>query len=243
MVFTRSVFLPVDITFSIALSAIKALQLLPGVQFATEGSSGFTVRGGSPDQNLLLLDEATVYNASHLMGFFSIFNNDAIKDVKLYKGNIPASAGGRLSSLIDIHMKEGNTRQFSGNGGLGTVSSRLTLEGPLIEDEASFLLSGRRSYADLFLALSSDENLPDNTLYFYDLNGKVNYKINDKNRIFVSGYYGEDVFSNPEFLLSWGNNTTTVRWNHLFSKEMFSNFTFVKSNYDYQLGIPSGKKA
>lgn len=220
---------------------IKALQLLPGVQFATEGSSGFTVRGGSPDQNLLLLDEATVYNASHLMGFFSIFNNDAIKDVKLYKGNIPASAGGRLSSLIDIHMKEGNTKQFSGNGGLGTVSSRLTIEGPLIEDEASFLLSGRRSYADLFLALSSDEDLRDNTLYFYDLNGKVNYKINDKNRIFVSGYYGEDVFSNPDFLLSWGNNTTTVRWNHLFSKKMFSNFTFVKSNYDYQLGVPEGQ--
>ncbi len=155
---------------------IKALQLLPGVQFVSEGSSGFTVRGGSPDQNLLLLDQATVYNASHLLGFFSIFNNDAIRDVKLYKGNIPASAGGRLSSLIDVRMKEGNSKQFSGNGGLGTVSSRLTFEGPLIRDEASFLLSGRRSYADLFLALSSDEDVRNNTLYFMTLTEKQTTK-------------------------------------------------------------------
>jgi outer membrane receptor for ferrienterochelin and colicin len=219
---------------------IKALQLLPGVQFVSEGSSGFTVRGGSPDQNLLLLDQATVYNASHLLGFFSIFNNDAIRDVKLYKGNIPASAGGRLSSLIDVRMKEGNSKQFSGNGGLGTVSSRLTFEGPLIRDEASFLLSGRRSYADLFLALSSDEDVRNNTLYFYDLNGKANYKINDKNQIYVSGYYGKDVFSNPDFMLSWGNTTATISWNHIFSKKISSNFSFMKSNYDYQLGIPEG---
>lgn len=220
---------------------IKAIQLLPGVQFASEGSSGFSVRGGSPDQNLLLLDEATVYNASHLMGFFSVFNNDAIKKTQLYKGNIPASAGGRLSSLVDIRMKEGNNKSFTGNGGIGTVSSRLTLEGPILKDKASFLLSGRRSYADLFLALSSDEDIRDNTLYFYDLNGKANYKIDENNRLFLSGYYGKDVFRNPDFGISWGNSTTTLRWNHLFSKKMFSNFTFVKSNYDYQLGIPEGE--
>jgi len=220
---------------------IKAIQLLPGVQFASEGSSGFSVRGGSPDQNLILLDEATVYNASHLMGFFSVFNNDAIKNTKLYKGNIPASAGGRLSSLLDIRMKEGNNKTFSGSGGIGTISSRLTLEGPLLKDKASFLLSGRRSYADLFMALSEDENINNSTLYFYDLNGKVNYKIDDNNRLFVSAYYGKDVFKNPDLMMDWGNNTTTVRWNHLFSKKMFSNFTFVKSNYDYQLGVPEGQ--
>ena len=220
---------------------IKAIQLLPGVQFATEGSSGFTVRGGSPDQNLILLDEAPVYNASHLMGFFSVFNNDAIKDVKLYKGNIPARAGGSLSSLLDIRMKEGNQKELSGQGGIGTISSRLTLEGPLAEDRASFLVAGRRSYADLFLPLANDENVSDNTLYFYDLNAKVNYKINENNRLFLSGYYGRDVFKNQDFRVGWGNNTFTVRWNHLFSKKLFSNFTFVKSNYDYNLGIPEGE--
>jgi len=220
---------------------IKAVQLLPGVQFATEGSSGFTVRGGSPDQNLILLDEATVYNGSHLMGFFSVFNNDAIKDVKLYKGNIPASAGGRLSSLLDIRMKDGNKKEFSGSGGIGTISSRLTLEGPLEKDKASFLLSGRRSYADLFLPLASDEDIRNNKLYFYDLNAKGNYNINKNNRLFLSGYYGRDVFKNPDFKMGWGNNTSTVRWNHLFSNNLFSNFTFVKSNYDYSLGVPEGE--
>lgn len=220
---------------------IKAVQLLPGVQFATEGSSGFTVRGGSPDQNLILLDEATVYNGSHLMGFFSIFNNDAIKDVKLYKGNIPASAGGRLASLLDIRMKDGNKKNLSGRGGIGTISSRLTLEGPLDQDKASFLISGRRSYADLFLPFSSNEDVRNNKLYFYDLNAKLNYKINENNRIFASGYYGRDVFKNPDFQMGWGNNTYTLRWNHLFSKKIFSNFTFVKSNYDYNLGVPEGQ--
>ena len=220
---------------------IKAVQLLPGVQFATEGSSGFTVRGGSPDQNLILLDEATVYNASHLMGFFSVFNNDAIKNVKLYKGNIPASAGGRLSSLLDVRMKEGNRKNFSGQGGIGTVSSRLTLEGPLVSEKASFLVSGRRSYADLFLPFANDEDVRNNKLYFYDLNTKINYQLDKNNRLFVSGYYGRDVFKGPDFKIGWGNNTTTVRWNHLFSKKLFSNFTLVKSNYDYNLGVPEGE--
>lgn len=219
---------------------IKAIQLLPGVQFASEGSSGFAVRGGSPDQNLLLLDEATVYNGSHLMGFFSVFNNDAIKDVKLYKGNIPASAGGRLSSLLDIRMKDGNTKEFSGAGGIGTVSSRMTLEGPIQKNKSSFLLSGRRSYADIFMKLSSDDDVRNSTLYFYDLNAKANFILNENNRIFVSGYYGKDVFKNPDFLMSWGNNTTTVRWNHLFSKKLFSNFSFVMNEYDYELGVPEG---
>ena len=220
---------------------IKAIQLLPGVQAASEGSSGFSVRGGNPDQNLILLDEAVVYNASHLMGFFSVFNNDAIKDVKLYKGDIPASQGGRLSSLVDIRMKEGNLKKFSGTGGIGTISSRLTFEGPLQKDRTSFIVSGRRTYADIFLALSSNEEMRDNTLYFYDLNTKLNHKINDDNRLFISSYYGKDVFKNNDFNMGWGNTTFSLRWNHLFSKQLFSNFTFTYSNYDYHLGVPEGE--
>ena len=158
---------------------IKAIQLLPGVQTISEGSSGFSVRGGSMDQNLIQLDESTVYNASHLMGFFSVFNNDAIKDVKLYKGDIPASSGGRLSSLLDVRMKDGNLKKISGTGGIGTIASRLTLEGPIVKDKASFIVSGRRTYADIFLKLFGNDDVRDNRLYFYDLNAKVNYKINE----------------------------------------------------------------
>ncbi|PLX23009.1 MAG: hypothetical protein C0597_01575, partial [Marinilabiliales bacterium] len=161
---------------------IKALQLLPGIQATGEGFSGFNVRGGSPDQNLILFDEATVYNASHLMGFFSVFNNDAVKDLKIYKGDIPAQYGGRLSSLLDIRMKEGNQKRFEATGGLGTISSRLTLEGPIIKDKWSVLVAGRRTYADLFLLLSSDDALKSTQLYFYDLNLKTNYKISEKDR-------------------------------------------------------------
>lgn len=222
---------------------IKAIQLLPGVQSISEGSSGFSVRGGSLDQNLIQLDEATVYNASHLMGFFSVFNNDAIKDVKLYKGDIPASSGGRLSSLLDVRMKDGNTKRFSGTGGIGTISSRLTLEGPIIKDKASFIVSGRRTYADLFLKLNSDPAVRDNTLYFYDFNAKVNYEINENNRVFVSAYYGKDVFKNPDFKMMWGNSTLTTRWNHLFSKKLFSNFTILYSKFDYELGVPEGSSS
>lgn len=219
---------------------IKALQLMPGIQAVGEGFSGFNVRGGSADQNLILLDEATVYNSSHLMGFFSIFNNDVIKEIQLYKGDIPAKYGGRLSSLLEVHMKEGNSKKLSGTGGIGTISSRLTVEAPIIKDKWSFVVSGRRSYADLFLLLSSDEEIRNNQLYFYDLNLKTNYKINDKNRIFVSGYFGRDVFEYSDlFGFDWGNSTGTIRWNHLFSDKLFSNFSFITSYYDYEMGDQS----
>lgn len=220
------------------VDVIKAIQLLPGVQASSEGSSGFSVRGGSTDQNLILLDEATVYNASHLLGFFSVFNNDAIKDVKLYKGDIPASSGGRLSSLLDVRMKEGNNQEFSGTGGIGTISSRLTLEGPILKDKTSFILSGRRTYADLFLPFAGNEDIRDNKLFFYDLNAKVNHIINDNNRIFLSGYFGNDVFENQFAGLSFGNRTFTLRWNHVFNPKLFSNFTFINSKYNYRLGTP-----
>jgi hypothetical protein len=222
---------------------IKAIQLLPGVQSVSEGSSGFSVRGGSPDQNLILLDDATVYNASHLMGFFSVFNNDAIKDVKLYKGDIPAIYGGRISSVLDVRMNEGNQKKYEINGGIGIIASRLTIEGPIIRDRSSFILSGRRTYADLFLALSSNEELRDNKLYFYDLNAKVNYRINKNNHVFVSGYFGRDVFRNAFARMRWGNGTGTVRWNHLFSKKVFLNMTVLYSDYRYYLGTPAGESS
>lgn len=216
------------------IDVIKAIQLLPGIQATGEGFSGFNVRGGSPDQNLILFDEATVYNASHLMGFFSVFNNDAIKDVKLYKGDIPAQYGGRLSSLLDIRMKEGNQKKLQATGGIGTISSRLTLEGPIIEDKWSVLVAGRRTYVDLMLLLSSDDAVKSNKLYFYDLNLKTNYKISNKDRIYVSGYFGRDVFKFGDmFGFDWGNYTLTTRWNHLFTEKLFSNFSFIYSKYDY----------
>lgn len=217
---------------------IRALQLLPGVKMTSEGSTGFSVRGGAQDQNLILLDEAPVYNASHLLGFFSIFNNDALKDVKIYKGDIPAANGGRLSSLLDIRMKDGNNKSFSGKGGIGTISSRLTLEGPLVNENTSFILAGRRTYVDMFLPLSSDKNVRDNTLYFYDFNAKIAHRINDNNRLFISGYMGRDVFENKFAYMDFGNQTLTTRWNHLFSSKLFSNFTFIYSKYDYALGSP-----
>ena len=225
------------------VDVLKAIQLLPGVQSAGEGISGFSVRGGSKDQNLILLDEAAIFNASHLLGFFSIFNNDAIKEVKLYKGDIPARFGGRLSSLLDIQQRDGNMKELSGRGGIGTISSRLTLEGPLIEDRSSFLISGRRSYADLFLKLSKREELRDNKLYFYDLNTKINLIANSNNRLYLSAYNGRDIVSIggqdefPPFRMGWGNNSFTLRWNHLFSPRLFANFSAIYSKYDYRLGI------
>ena len=222
------------------VDVIKAIQLLPGVQPIAEGGSGFSVRGGSIDQNLIQLDEATVYNASHLMGFFSVFNNDAIKDVKLYKGDIPASSGGRLSSLLDVRMKDGNSKKFSATGGIGTISSRLTLEGPIVNDKLTYIVSGRRTYADLFLRLSSNPDFNENVLYFYDLNAKVNWEANENNRFYASAYYGDDIFKNPDFKMGWGNRTFSFRWNHLFSKKVFSNVTAVYSNFDYELGVPEG---
>jgi len=223
---------------------IRSIQLLPGVTTIGEGASGFNVRGGAIDQNLILLDEAPVYNSSHLFGFFSIFNADAIKDLKLYKAGIPANYGGRLSSVLDVRQKEGNNKNFSGNGGLGLISSRLNLEGPIQKDKSSFMVAGRRSYADLFLKLSGDEELKDNKLYFYDFNAKVNYILNPKNRVYLSGYFGKDVASfGDNFMMQWGNTTGTFRWNHLFTDKLFSNLTAVYSDYNYSLGIPEGTEA
>lgn len=223
---------------------IKTLQLLPGITSAGEGVGGFFVRGGGIDQNLILLDEAPVYNPSHLLGFFSVFNPDAIKDVQVYKGGIPAEYGGRLSSLLDIRMKEGNVKKFSMSGGLGLISSRLTVEAPLMKDKMSFIVSARRTYADLFLKLSKNEGLRKSILYFYDVNAKYNWRINDKNRIYISGYFGRDVFRfGDNFFNDWGNATATFRWNHLFSDKLFSNFTFIFSNFNYSLGVPEGEQA
>ncbi|QMU28740.1 TonB-dependent receptor [Adhaeribacter radiodurans] len=226
------------------VDVMKTIQMLPGVQSGGEGTSGFYVRGGSIDQNLIQLDEAPVYNASHLMGFFSVFNADAIKEVELYKGGIPAEYGGRLSSLVDIRMKEGNNKHFDAYGGIGTIASRFTLEGPIVKDKSSFILSGRRTYADMFLKLSSDENINKNKLYFYDLNTKLNYKIGKKDRLFISGYFGRDVFQYKELMrMDWGNATATARWNHLFTDKLFSNFTAIYSNFNYNIGMPSGNTA
>jgi len=174
------------------VDVLKVIQMLPGVHSTAEGTSGFSVRGGGTDQNLILLDEATVYNASHLMGFFSVFNNDAVRDVKLYKGDIPSNYGGRLSSVLDVRMKEGNNKDFTATGGIGLLSSRLTLEGPIGSEKTSFLMAGRRTYADLFFPLMNDSNAKKSRLYFYDLNLKVNHQINDRNRLYLSSYTGPD---------------------------------------------------
>lgn len=218
---------------------IRSMQLMPGVTTVGEGATGFNVRGGNIDQNLILLDESPVYNSSHLLGFFSVFNADAIKDVKLYKGGIPSKYGGRLSSVMDIRQKEGNNKQFAMTGGIGLLSSRLTVEAPLQKEKSSFMISGRRSYMDLFLKLSNDPDINSNTLYFYDLNAKVNYTLGDKDRLYLSGYLGNDVFGFQEdFRFQWGNQTGTLRWNHLFSDKLFSNFTAIYSDYEYLIGIP-----
>ena len=218
------------------VDVLKTIQLLPGVQSSGEGMTGFNVRGGAADENLIMLDEATIYNPSHLMGFFSIFNNDALKDVALYKGDIPAEFGGRISSLLDIRMKDGNKKEFEVSGGIGTISSRITVQGPIVKDKSSFIISARRSYADLFLKLSRDSTLNKNSLYFYDVNLKLDFYINENNRIFFSSYYGRDVIIyNNDFNMSWGNNTETFRWNHLFSKKTFSNLSLIFSSYDYNL--------
>lgn len=220
---------------------LKTAQLLPGIKSAGEGSSGFYVRGGSADQNLILLDEAPVYNASHLLGFFSTFNSDALKDVTIIKGNSPAQYGGRLSSVLDVKMKDGNNQDFNVNGGLGLISSRLSVESPFAKDKGSFIVSGRRTYADVFLKLSEDNK--DNSLYFYDLNAKMNYKFNDKNRLYVSGYLGRDVLAiGQTFGIDWGNTTATVRWNHVMSPKLFSNTSFIYSDYKYQMNFGTSTK-
>jgi len=215
---------------------VKVIQLLPGVQSTSEGSTGFSVRGGTSDQNLILLDDATIYNASHLMGFFSIFNNDAVKNVTLYKGDIPAAYGGRLSSLLEVQMKEGNPKRFGLSGSIGTVSSKLTLGGPIIKDRTTWLIAGRRTYADLFLPFAKDESVRDNKLYFYDLNLKLTHKINEKNRLYLTGYTGHDVFKNQFATAGFGNQAATLRWNHIFSKKLFLNTSLIYSRYNYDLG-------
>ena len=217
---------------------LKTITLLPGIQSAGEGNSGFNVRGGSQDQNLILLDEATVYNASHLLGFFSVFNGDAVKDLEVYKGGIPAKYGGRLSSIVDIKMRDGNAKKFAAIGGVGTISSRLTLEGPIVKDKSSFMIAGRRSYADIFLPFAPDENIQDSKLFFYDLNLKANYELSDKDRLYVSGYFGRDVLGLSElFGINWGNATATLRWNHLVNEKMFVNTSLVYSDFNYGVDI------
>ena len=219
---------------------LKTIQLLPGVKSAGEGNSGFYVRGGAADQNLILLDEAPVYNASHLLGFFSTFNSDAIKDATLIKGNGPAQYGGRLSSVLDVKMKEGNNKNYTYNGGLGLISSRLSIEGPIQADKSSFILSGRRTYADVFL--KATEKFKDNILYFYDLNAKANYKIDDKNRIYFSGYFGQDELGlGSSFRINWGNKTGTIRWNRIVNNQLFLNTSFIYSDYSYNVGLKNGE--
>lgn len=211
---------------------VKSIQLLPGVTNNGEGSNGFNVRGGATDQNLVLLDEAIIFNESHLFGFFSVFNADVVKDMKLYKGNIPSNFGGRVSSVLDIRQKDGNSKEFHLNGGIGLISSRLAAEGPMIKDKGSFIVAGRSSYAHLFLQLSGEEN----TAYFYDLNVKGNYEINTNNRLYLSGYFGRDVLNfSDAFQNSYGNSTFNLRWNHVFSDKLFSNASFIYGKYNYDL--------
>ena len=223
------------------IDIVKVIQLMPGVQATSEGSTGFSVRGGSSDQNLIILDEATIHNASHLMGFFSVFNNDAIKEVTLYKGDIPAAYGGRLSSLLDVRMKDGNAKKFGLSGSVGTVSSKLTLEGPIIKDRTTYLVSGRRTYADLFLPFAKEESVRDNKLFFYDFNLKLSHMINENNRLYLSGYSGRDTFKNQFASMGFGNQIASFRWNHLFTKKLFFNFSLIYSRYNYELGTPEGE--
>lgn len=220
---------------------LKTIQLLPGIKSAGDGNSGFYVRGGAGDQNLILLDEAPVYNASHLLGFFSTFNSEAIKDLTVYKGGMPTQYGGRLSSVVDIKMNDGNNQDYNVSGGLGLISAKLNVEGPIQKDKSSFLVTGRRTYVDMFLKLSKDSSVSNNTLYFYDLNAKMNYQLGEKDRLYLSGYFGKDVLGvGKTFGIDWGNGTGTLRWNHIFSSRLFSNTSLIFSNYKYKISIQSG---
>jgi hypothetical protein len=239
------------------VDVLKTIQLLPGVKGGSEGNAGFYVRGGGPDQNLILLDEATVYNAGHLFGFFSVFNGDAVKSINLIKGGMPAQYGGRLASVLDISMKDGNNQKFHGDGGIGLIASRLTLQGPIAKNKASFILSGRRTYADILAQpfIADTSPFKGSGYYFYDLNAKVNWQIGDRDRVFLSGYFGRDVFtfSNQDFgfktKIEWGNATLTGRWNHVYNDKLFSNvsliftdykFSFDASQAEFKLGFYSG---
>lgn len=220
---------------------LKTIQLKPGIQSGGEGMTGFYVRGGGPDQNLILLDEAVVYNAAHLFGFFSVFNSDALQNVDIFKGSMPANYGGRLASVLDISMKDGNNRKYAAEGGIGLISSRLTVEGPIKKDTSSFIISGRRTYVDVVMKPFLNKNSPfrQSAYYFYDLNAKVNYRLSDKDRVFLSGYFGRDVFDlsdaedNFSNAISWGNGTAVLRWNHLFNQKVFANTSVIYSKYDF----------
>ncbi|MES2110558.1 MAG: TonB-dependent receptor [Bacteroidota bacterium] len=217
---------------------IKTIQLLPGIKSAGEGSGGFYVRGGATDQNLILLDEAPVYNASHLLGFFSTFNSDAIKNISIYKGDMPAQYGGRLSSVLDIKMNDGNNQQFGVSGGVGLIAARLNLEGPIQKGKSSFLISARRTYADMFLKLSKDTTINRSKLYFYDINAKANYILGGHDRLYLSGYFGKDVLSADKVAgINWGNTTATLRWNHIFNNNFFSNTSLIFSDYSYKINL------
>lgn len=226
------------------VDVLKAIQLLPGVQSAGEGNSGFYVRGGGPDQNLIILDDAVVYNTGHLFGFFSIFNSDAIKNTSLIKGGMPAQYGGRLSSVLDVTMKDGNSNQFQGEGGIGLIASRLSLQGPIVKDKASFIVSARRTYIDVLAKpfISKDANAYGSGYYFYDLNAKVNYRFSEKDKLYLSGYFGRDVFTYRDRKLSfnadipWGNSTGTLRWNHVFNRKLFANTTLLFNDYNFSFG-------
>jgi len=217
---------------------MKTIQLLPGIMPVSDGNSGFYVRGGTADQNLVLLDGATVYNPSHLLGFFSVFNSDAIKDVTVYKGAPPAEYGGRISSVIDVKMNDGNNQNYIVSGGIGLIASRIALEGPIRKNKGSFLITARRTYADLFLKLSNNATDRNTSLYFYDLNFKGNYELSQKDHVYLSGYFGRDVFNySTIFGFNWGNSTATARWNHLFNDKLFLNSSLIFTNYNYVVNI------
>ena len=218
---------------------LKTIQLLPGIKSAGDGNSGLYVRGGTADQNQIILDEANIYNASHLFGFFSTFNSDAVKDIAVYKSAMPANYGGRLSSVLDVRMNEGNNQKTEFSGSLGLISAKFNVEGPIQKNKSSFLISGRRTYADVFLRL--DDNFKNNQLYFYDLNAKMNFEINKKNKIYLSGYFGKDLLGfNKQFVINWGNGTGTFRWNHIFNQRLFSNTSLIFSNYNYAFTVKNG---
>lgn len=220
---------------------LKTLQLLPGIKSAGDGNSGFYVRGGGADQNLILLDDAPVYNAAHLLGFFSTFNSDAIKDVTVYKGNMPASYGGRLSSVLDVRTNDGNASETKVSGGIGLIASHLNIEGPIVKNKISYIFNARRTYVDAFLKMAKDSSINQNILNFYDLNGKVNYRIDDKNNVFLSIYKGRDNLGfGSDFGLNWGNTSVSLRWNHIYSNALFSNTALIFSDYNYNVKINIG---
>ncbi len=226
------------------VDVIKAIQLLPGVSSVSEGGQGFYVRGGGPDQNLVLLDEGVVYNAAHLFGFFSVFNADAVKSVNLIKGGMPANYGGRMSSVLEVNMNEGNNKNFKVTGGIGAISSRLTLEGPIVKNKGSFIVSARRTYIDVIMKAAIPDSSPfrGSSYFFYDFNAKFNYKLTEKDRIFLSGYYGKDVFNFADnkggfnAKMPWGNGIAALRWNHLFTNKLFMNVTGTFSDYMFKFG-------